>query len=322
MKKKKILIFILTLAFMLVSCGMAATSELGTREESVEMMAGSPPIEEPHVAMDKAFEDEAYIDAEYAAEGVNTERIVIKNANLSIVVEEPIDSMETIGAMAEEMGGFIVNSHSYKTTTSSGLEVPTASITVRVPAEKLDEALEAIKALVEDKDLDILSEDVSGQDVTGEVTDLESRLRNLEAAEEQLLEIMDSAYDTEDVITIFRELTYIREEIEVIQGQIKYYRESASLSAISVNLQAKEALEPITIGGWEPGLEVQKALQALVEGGKYLVNMLIWLVLFAIPILAVIFLPVYFLLKYLRKRKMKKESKKEEKKDDKKEDKK
>jgi hypothetical protein len=151
--------------------------------------------------------------------------------------------------------------------------------------------------------LDILNESVSGQDVTSEVTDLESRLRNLQAAETQLLDIMENADTTEDVINIFRELTSIREEIEVLQGQIKYYRESASLSAISVYIQAKEALEPITIAGWQPGLEAQKALQALVEGGKALVNILIWLAIFVLPLAAVIGLPIYFIVKAARKRK-------------------
>ena len=314
MKKNKILIVILTLTFMLASCAMASNRASGVAEESIEMLAEAPAME-PRVGVEKMFADEA-ADSDMGMTSLSTdvERIVIKNASLSIVVADPIDSMESISDMAEEMGGFVVNSYSYKTTTSQGLEVPTANITVRVPAEKLDEAIEQIKAMVEDADLDILNEDISGQDVTGEVTDLESRLRNLEAAETQLLEIMENAYDTEDVITIFRELTSIREEIEVIQGQIKYYRESASLSAVSVYLQAKEAMEPITIGGWQPGLEAQKALQALVQGGKYIVNMLIWLLIFAIPILAIIFLPVYFLLKFLRNRKHKKDDKKEDKK--------
>ena len=74
------------------------------------------------------------------------------------------------------------------------------------------------------------------------------------------------------------------------------------MSAINVNLQAKAAVEPITIAGWQPGVEVQKALQALVNGGKYLVNALIWLVLFALPFLAVIFLPIFFIVKAIRKR--------------------
>lgn len=217
--------------------------------------------------------------------------------------------METIGAMANGMGGFIVSSNMYKTTTSQGLEVPTGNITIRVPVEKLEKAVDEIKSLVEDPEIDILSEDVSGQDVTGEVTDLESRLRNLNAAEEQLLEIMGNAVKTEDVITIFRELTTVREEIEVIEGQIKYYRESAALSAVSVYLQAKAALEPISIGGWQPGIEIQKALQALVNGGQFIVDALIWLVIFALPMLAAIFLPIFFVIRAIRKRRIKKSNK-------------
>ena len=113
--------------------------------------------------------------------------------NVAFIVAES----EEIADMAEDRGGFVVNSNLYKTTTSSGAEVPTANITIRVPVEDLDMTLEKIKGLVEDPDIDILSEDISGQDVTKEVTDLESRLRNLEAAEEQLLEIMEDATETE-----------------------------------------------------------------------------------------------------------------------------
>jgi hypothetical protein len=162
--------------------------------------------------------------------------------------------------------------------------------------------------MVSDPATDILSEDVSGQDVTNEVTDLESRLRNLQAAEKQLLEIMDNATKTEDVISVFRELTSVRGEIEVIQGQIKYYRESASLSAISIMLKAKAAVEPITVGGWQPGVEVQKALQGLVNNIKGLVTILIRLI-FISPILAIIFLPIFFIVKAIRKRKLAKKAK-------------
>lgn len=314
MKKNRIWILLLALTITLASCAMAKSVTMNDTDEVYESMSLQA-AEAPRAEVEKMFAEESAEGGDYLSSGADTtvERIVIKNASLSIVVEDPIESMETISKMAEDSGGYMVNSNSYKTTTSQGYEVPAANITIRVPSEKLDETLTKIKALVEDEDIDILNEDVSGQDVTGEVTDLESRLRNLQAAEEQLLEIMETADTTEDVITIFQELTSIREEIEVIQGQIKYYRESASLSAISVYLQAKEALEPITIGGWQPGLQVQKALQALVEGGKFLVNMLIWLVIFVAPILAIIVIPVYFIVKFFRKRKQRKTEKKVEK---------
>lgn len=309
MKIKSLLLVLVVAGGMLASCAMmplgaSRSSEYSEedRVESVMEMPAAPKMMEGAPAEAEYAEE----SGDYSSAGAGVERIVIKNANLSIVVEDPGKAMETITQMAEEMLGFVVTSNLYKTTTSSGLEVPNANITIRVPSEQLDAALEQIKALVNDPKVDILNEEVSGQDVTSEVTDLESRLRNLEAAETQLLEIMDDAIDSEDVITIFRELTSVREEIELIQGQIKYYRESARLSAISVYLQAKAAVEPITIGGWQPGVEVQRAIQALVEGGKFIVNALIWIVLFAIPILAVIVLPVFFIFKAIRKRQIRK----------------
>lgn len=319
MKKNKIWIILLTLTMALASCSMAMNEAMPM--EDLDYGMESMAAEAPRAAVEKMIMEEAEASGDYTTSSslsTDVERIVIKNASLSIVVEDPIESMETITKMAEDAGGFVVNSNSYKTTSSQGLELPTANITIRVPAEKLDETIADIKALVDDEDLDVRSEDISGQDVTGEVTDLESRLRNLQSAEEQLLEIMDEARTTEDVMTVFQQLTSIREEIEVIQGQIKYYRESASLSAISVYLQAKEAFEPITIAGWQPGLEAQKALQALVEGGKFLAEMLIWLGIFVVPFLAAIGLPIFFIVKSIRKRRKTKIAAKSEKKEEKK----
>ncbi len=300
MRIKKALFAVAIIVSMLASCAalMPASSNRSSGGAAQDMAVA--PQAAP--AMEKAFAEESAPSSDFSTSGASAERIVIKNANLSIVVADPVVSMDAISKLASGMGGFVVTSNLYKTTTNSGIEVPVANITIRVPVGQLDAALNQIKAMVEDKDVDILSEDVSGQDVTSEVTDLESRLRNLQAAETQLLEIMENATKTEDVISVFRELTSVRGEIETIQGQIKYYRESASLSAINVNLQAKAAVEPITIAGWQPGVEIQKALQALVNGGKSLVTVLIWLVIFVLPFLAIIFLPIFFIVKAIRKR--------------------
>jgi hypothetical protein len=296
---------------MLSSCALAPNAVESSLDYGAEQKMGSPMIaaEAPRMEMSEGvYEQDSSAGSGFESTGINAERIVIKNASLSIVVLDPSSAMQSIVKMAEGMGGFVVNSNIYKTTTSQGLEVPIANITLRVPVEKLDQTLIQIKALVDNPDIDILNENISGQDVTSEVTDLESRLRNLEAAEEQLLKIMDNAYQTDDVIIVFRELTSVREEIEMIQGQIKYYRESAQLSAISVYLQAKAAIEPITIGKWQPGVEIQKALQALVNGGKFIVNMLIWLLILIAPLLAVIFLPIFYIIRYFKKRKQLKKS--------------
>ncbi len=232
------------------------------------------------------------------ASAPSADRLVIKNANLQIVVQDPPAVMDAISKMAESMGGYVVSANLYQTVLEGGVKVPQANITIRVPAEKLDEALKQIKA---HSDQLPLREDISSQDVTSEYTDLNSRLRNLEATEAQLQKIMEDAYSTEDVLRVYQELTNVRQEIEVIKGRMQYLEQSAALSAISVDLIADAAVQPITIGGWEPTGVAKDALRALVRTYQNLADFLIWLVLYIIPVGAVIVLPLYFIIRGLRR---------------------
>ena len=104
---------------------------------------------------------------------------------------------------------------------------------------------------------------------------------------------MDSATNTKDVLDVFNQLTQIRSQIEVLQGQIKYYEESAALSAITVDIVAQASTKPLTIAGWEPVGVVRNAVQALINGLQVLANAGIWGVLFCLPIFIVIGVPLY-----------------------------
>ena len=235
------------------------------------------------------------------------ERIVIKNANLTIAVEDPAVSVKTIRIMAEEMGGFVVTSNVYRTTLSSGAEVPRASITVRIPAERLNEAMDRIKS---ETDQPVMDETVNSQDVTEDYTDQQSRLRNLETAEAQLQEIMKDAYKTDEVLSVYQQLTQVREQIEVTKGRIQYYEQSAALSSIAVELLANAAVQPLTVGGWQPSGIARQALQSLINVLQVLGNVLIYLVLLVLPVLVVILLPpalvLWGLLRWRARRKARK----------------
>ncbi len=146
-----------------------------------------------------------------------------------------------------------------------------------------------------------MSENVTGQDVTQEYTDLESRLRNLERAEEQLVEILEGSYETEDVLSVYNRLVDIREQIEVIKGQMQYYEQSAALSSISVNIQANEAVQPLRIGNWQPVGVAKKAIQALINTLKFLANALIWIGLYILPVALILFFPARWIWKGLKK---------------------
>lgn len=288
---KKLLILIILVTIFLSACASPERDALAPVEPGFSDEAyfeGAPVPEASIVEVESAFITNVVSSGE---------RIVIMNADLELVVDAPDESMENISRMADEMGGFVVNANLYKTRTSDGQEVPRASITIRVPAERLDEALARIEA---ESDRLPLSKNVQSQDITSEYTDLQSRLKNLEAAEAQLVEIMESANRTEDVLNVFDQLTRVRGEIEVIKGQIQYFEESVRLSAISVELIPNEAVQPLTIGGWEPVGVIKDALQTLISALQGLVNVLIWMALFILPIVIIVGVPLYFIIRGIR----------------------
>ena len=289
------------LSLLLSACGLFGSdgsSTAGYDDYYYDEAVGAPEaVFVGEAAADTAFAVEES-EARLASEPQSVDRLVSQNADNSVVVDDPSMAMEALSALADEMGGFVVHSNVYQTTTAGGLEVPSASITIRVPSERLQEALDAI----EGQAVRVVSQSQSGQDVTSQYTDLQSRLRNLEDAEALLREIMEAAEDTEDVLNAFYQLNSITEQIEVLKGQIQYYEESAALSAISVQLIASAADQPITIGGWEPVGVAKDAIQALVNALQGLVNALIWLVLYALPVALVIGIPLWFIFRALRRR--------------------
>jgi hypothetical protein len=224
------------------------------------------------------------------------ERLIIQNADLSIVVADVDDRMKAVEALATEMGGYVVSSSKYQTTGNNGVEVPEAQVVIRVPAEKLDEALNRIKADV----VEIRGDSRTGQDVTADYVDLQSRLKNLEATEAQLTKIMENATATEDVLNVFNQLTSIREQIEVVKGQIKYYEESAALSAVSVRIIAEASVQPIEIAGWKPQGVARDAIQDLIFFVQDFVDFLIRFALLILPALVLIAIPVYLVFLGLR----------------------
>ncbi len=269
---KKIGLMLMTLILFLSACATAETSQASSPGFDGGTVESYAPMDENLRA---PYENEAAI----ADSALPQQRLVIENADLSLVVLDPTASLSTIAALAEQMGGHVVSSNLYERVISDGRKVPEGSTTIRVPAETLNETLAEIKQGA----VSVTSENRSGQDVTQEYTDLSSRLKNLESTERQLTLIMEKAQKTEDVMLVFNQLTSIREQIEVIKGQMKYYEQSAALSAISIQLIAEETLQPIEIGGWKPEGVIRDAVQTLINFLKGFFEFVVWLVIVFIP---------------------------------------
>ena len=301
--KKIILLYVLLCALIFVTACSPAASLAPEMEQAA-------PFEAP--AFGKSVDSagnvfrQAESEVSPGSSQAQAERLVIKNASLSIIVDDPVKVMDSITQLADELGGFVVSANLSETFLDSGVKVPSANITIRVPAELFNDALRRIKA--ETTELPQY-ENINSQDVTSEYTDLASRLRNLESAEAKLNEIMDEAIRTEDVLSVYNQLVQVREQIELIKGQMKYYEESAAMSAISVELVANEAVQPLTIGGWQPVGTAKDAIQALINTLKVLGNFVIWAVLFLLPVLGVLYiifvLPLSLLWRAWRRRRAK-----------------
>jgi hypothetical protein len=294
---------LLLIAALAAACAPAAMSSEPMIERA--LVAGDSagyPMEAPAAAAPPVMEGEGFTE-ESAILATNGDRIVIQNGNMTVVVTDPAQAAENIRTMAETMGGFVVNLNLYQSFFGEqSIPANQATITVRVPAERLNEAIERIKADA----TEVRNVYVSGEDVTAQYTDLASRLRALETAEAQLTQIMQEAKRTEDVMMVYNQLAQVQSEIEVVKGQMRYYEESARLSALTVELLPDIAAQPIESGGWRIVETFNRALSALLDAVKGIIRAVIWLAIYVLPIvllLGLIFvLPIVLIVRAIRRR--------------------
>lgn len=145
-----------------------------------------------------------------------------------MVVNEISVAIDGITQIAVKYGGYVVNSQKWKDG-----ERNVGNVSFRVKAENYDQAIVDLRGLAKS----VTSESTSSQDVTEEYVDLDSRVKNLEATETQLLKIMESATRTEDILSIQRELTNVRGDIERARGRMQYLQRTTSTSLINVQLE-------------------------------------------------------------------------------------
>ena len=200
------------------------------------------------------------------------ERLIIKNGDLALRVEDVPAATAAVSTLASEAGGFVVSS------STSGLERDLrAYITIRVPAERFETTLNQLEALA----VRVLSHSVSGSDVTEEFVDLEARLRNLEATRDRLLDMLNKATRVQDALDVNLALSDVQGQIEQIQGRMRFLSESAAMSTINVSLEPVPVTPVLDEDGWQPIQVARAALRDLLGFGQLLGNALIVLVVWS-----------------------------------------
>lgn len=225
-----------------------------------------PPEEWVDEAAEKWVEEEGYPGGENTAE-IDTERKVVKNGRIDLEVESVVDAMDEITGIADELSGYVVSSDKYE--TDEGLS---ANMNIRVPVDKFDQAFDRLRQLA----IAVPYESTDSIDVTEEYVDLQARLHNLEATENQYLALLERAESVEDTIQVWRELSNIREQIERIQGRMKYLERTSDMAFIRISLS-----EPGELAGpWSPSSALRSAIRGLIIFIRGLATGLIWVGVF------------------------------------------
>jgi hypothetical protein len=181
------------------------------------------------------------------------DRQIIRTAIVTVNVDAVSQKFEEVSNVALGAGGFVSSS-----TFGNTGESQSASITIRVPADQYDATLRKLRGMGEVKE-----ESSNANDVTEQYTDLQSRLRNLQASEQRYLDLLSRAETIDEILTVQDRTNATRAEIEQVQGRIQLLDNQSSLATITVHLVPPVAGAPKDDGGAQNPLEVaQEAWEA------------------------------------------------------------
>ena len=234
------------------------------------------------------------------ADGAVEMRQIIANANISLVVKETETAMASVEQIASDLGGYLSDVELSKGRYEQTEELR-GSMTLRVPSDSLEEALERLQALA----TDVHYLNIDRQDVTDQYSDLDARLRNLRATETELLALLTEVRErpnakVEDILAVHRNLTQIREEIETLQGRKNLLDNQIGFSTVRVELIPDSINRPIVEEPWSANGPVRNALRALVATLQGLLTALIWAFLYLTPLLLVVLIPLAILIWLVR----------------------
>jgi len=259
---------IVLLVALVAACGLgAAPASLPGGDIDEQAGSADGDLSRPRTASGEDAPPEAQIAG----------RRIIKIGEMTLRVEAVGVAIGQVRALATELDGFVSGSQ------SSG-EDDYATLTLRVPAETFDVALARLRELA----IEVVAEATREEDVTTTVIDLEARIANLEASEQQYRELIDRATTVEDILAVQRRLDEVRGEIEQMTTQLEHLNRQAAMSTLTVTLVPPDRPVDAVTMSFDPGATFDQALAALVGIGQAVVSAAIWFAIVWLPLLLVL----------------------------------
>ncbi|CRK80654.1 hypothetical protein BN000_00542 [Neobacillus massiliamazoniensis] len=161
---------------------------------------------------------------------------VIYQADLQLRVKNFEKTVQNLEEKVNHFGGYIAESD----VTKEGKEQLRGRMKIRIPQTNFQDFLHEAQGQA----TEVIQRNITGQDVTEEYVDLESRLKSKTVVAERLTSFMKSAEKTEDLLKISKDLASVQEEIETIEGRMKFLDNQTSLSTITITLYENKVIIP------------------------------------------------------------------------------
>ena len=163
-------------------------------------------------------------------------RKLIRNATVDLEIVSFDDALQKITAFANEDRGYIATTRSEKQANGK----LKGEIVVKVAPENLDRFLQKIRGLGELK-----NQTLGTEDVTKAYFDTDSRLKNARVMEQRLVEMLKKkSDDINDLLQVEKELGRVREQIEQMQGELKFWDSQVQFATVTMSLAEKDMEEP------------------------------------------------------------------------------
>lgn len=205
---------------------------------------------------------------------------IITTVTVTIVVDSPVTSADQAAVIATQYGGVVADRNETQPNARQG---GSAQLTLRIPSDKLDSALEQLKQLG-----DVKQTAINSTDVTSQSQDLDARITALKASVDRLLELLSKATDTTDLITIESALSQRQADLESMESQKRYLDDQVQLSTVMVNLYAELDTPPdAPVNFWTGVVAGWNGLVGFVKVALVVIGVLLpWLI--ALGVIAVI----------------------------------
>lgn len=217
-------------------------------------------------------------------------RKIIKDATLTIEVDDVGASLGRIETIAAQSGGYVL-----ETSTDQGVDSGRAGATVKfaVPVDQFEAALGRLRAIGT-----VANEQSSGVDVTTEFTDLQSRIANLEATQARVREFLAQAKTVEEALQVNARLTEIEGQLAELKGRSTYLAGRAAYSTVTVSLVGPAlptrtptitptpapTATPTPGPSWSPAPVARVAFGTVRGLLQRLAELAIWLVVVVLPL--------------------------------------